>query len=166
MKIVPRTARDNLVIRSARPDDAAALQRLYVQLVNDPSCIKVESDRILAIADDPNNLLLIAECDSGVVGTAFLTLCLDPMFGRQPYAVVENVAVEPTHRKQGCGRALFEVIDHFALDADCSKIMLLSGQSRTGAHRFFSSMGYLEREKCGFVKYRRQLSAPDVSGAG
>lgn len=158
MRLAPRMAQDKLVIRSAEPDDAAGLQRLYAQLVSDPGCIKVEPERLSAIAEDSNNLLLVAECDRGVVGTALLTLCLDPMFGSQPFAIVENVAVEPTYRKQGCGRALLEAIDHFALNADCSKIMLLSSQSRTGAHRFFVSMGYLEGEKCGFVKYRRQIS--------
>lgn len=158
MRIAPRISQDNMVIRSAKPNDAAALQRLYAQLVSDPGLINVEPDRLAAIAEDSNNLLLVAECDGGVVGTALLTLCLDPMFGSQPFAIVENVAVEPTYRKQGCGRALLEAVDHFAINADCSKIMLLSGQSRTDAHSFFVSMGYLKGEKSGFVKYRRHLS--------
>lgn len=158
MRTVPRTMDNNLLIRTATADDAAEIEHLYALLVNDPGSVKVEPERLSAIADDPNNLLLVAECDGSVVATAFLTLCLDPMFGRQPFAVVENVVVDAAHRKLGCGRALFGAIDHVALDADCSKIMLLSSQSRSMAHRFFVSVGYLEGEKCGFVKYRRHFS--------
>lgn len=117
----------------------------------------MDPERLSDIAADANNLLLVAECSGEVVGTALLTLCLDPMFGRQPFAVVENVVVEPAHRTRGCGRALFEAIEQVALDADCSKIMLMSGEARAGAHRFFVAMGYLTGEKCGFVKYRRNL---------
>jgi N-acetylglutamate synthase-like GNAT family acetyltransferase len=158
MRIAPFPANDNLVIRIAEPDDATSIQRLYAQLVSDPGRVNVEPEQLLVIADDANSLLLVAECEGNVVATALLTLCLDSMFGRQPFAVVENVVVEATYRKLGCGRALFEAIDQVALDADCSKIMLLSGQSRSAAHKFFVSIGYLQEEKCGFVKYRRHIS--------
>lgn len=158
MRIAPRMTAHNLVIREAGTADAEALQRLYAHLVPDPGCIRVDPERISDIAEDTNNLLLVAEFDGRVVGTALLTFCLDPMFGRQPFAVVENVVVEPAYQTQGCGRALFEAIDHVALDADCSKIMLLSGEARAGAHRFFVSMGFLKGEKSGFVKYRRNFA--------
>lgn len=158
MRIVPRLTDNNLVIRAARPADAPSLQGLYALLVPDPRCVSVDPARVSDIEEDTNNLLLVAECNGRVVGSALLTLCLDPMFGRQPFAVVENVVVEPAHQTRGCGRALFEAIDHIALEADCSKIMLVSGEARTGAHAFFVAMGYIKGTKCGFVKYRRNLA--------
>lgn len=158
MKIAPRMTAGQLAIRAAGTADAAALQRLYAHLVPDPGCIRVDPERISDIAEDKNNLLLVAEFDGRVVGTALLTFCLDPMFGRQPFAVVENVVVDHAYQERGCGRAIFEAIDQVALDADCSKIMLLSGEARSGAHEFFVSMGFLNREKIGFVKYRRNFA--------
>ena len=42
----------------------------------DPN-INVRPERLAALTDDPNNHLLVLEVQGVVVGTAFLTLCLD-----------------------------------------------------------------------------------------
>jgi len=92
-----------------------------------------------------------------VCGTAFLTLCLDAMFGNQPYGVLENVVVNEACRGQGIGKRLFEHTEEVCRKRDCSKIMLLSTAAREAAHRFFEQQGYSSANKRGFVKYRSQF---------
>lgn len=95
--------------------------------------------------------------DGVVCGTAFLTLCLDAMFGNQPYGVLENVVVDEAWRGKGLGGRLMEHIEDMCLKSDCSKMMLLSSASRELAHRFFEQKGFVSSNKRGFVKYRSQF---------
>ena len=50
-------------------------------------------------------------------------------------------------------------VEAHCLKHNCSKIMLLSAAHRIDAHRFFSSLGYEQDRKVGFVKYRSKLVA-------
>ncbi|NVN99486.1 MAG: GNAT family N-acetyltransferase [Geobacteraceae bacterium] len=146
----------NVVIREARGTDAAAIAALYRSFVTNPN-INVREDRLEAIAADSNNFVFVCEVEGVVCGTAFLTLCLDAMFGAQPYGVLENVVVDGALRGQGIGRRLFEHAEEMCRTRDCSKIMLLSTATRESAHRFFEQQGYSSVNKLGFVKYRRQF---------
>lgn len=143
-------------VREAVPGDAKLIEELYHELVGNPA-VKVFPERIARIAGDPQTRLLVAEVADSIRGTALLTLCLDAMFGNQPFAVVENVIVAERSRALGVGAALFAKLEGVAVDAHCSKIMLLSSNTRSEAHIFFERMGFEGDNKRGFVKYRRSF---------
>jgi GNAT superfamily N-acetyltransferase len=111
-------------------------------------------ERLAQVAKDPNTALFVCECAGVVCGTALVSLCADVMFKSQPFAVVENVVIAKSARGQGVGTVLFQHIESFCRDAECSKIMLLSAVGRADAHRFFERMGFVGSAKRGFVKYR------------
>jgi hypothetical protein len=71
-----------------------------------------------------------------------VSLCLDVMYGNQPFAVAENLAVDSQHRGKGLGEKLLREVERFCLREDCSKIMLMSSATRVDAHRFFERMGF------------------------
>jgi hypothetical protein len=77
--------RSGLQIREAEARDAPAINDLYRQLVR-PVAPEVQVDvrveRIEEIRRDPHNFLWVLESEDVVVGTAFVTLCLDPMHNR------------------------------------------------------------------------------------
>jgi GNAT superfamily N-acetyltransferase len=145
-------------VRPAKPQDSHRIAELYAQLVANPA-VNVLPERIAQIADDPNTGLFVCECNGLVEGTALVSLCADVMFGFQPFAVVENIVVNQTHRSTGLGAALIRHIETFCLRRDCSKIMLLSASQRADAHRFFGQAGFAGDTKRGFVKYRHQFRA-------
>lgn len=147
--------RSPIGVREAVPEDAAPVGALYEVLTGRPC--SVLPLRIAEIAEDARSFLYVAEHEGRVAGTAFLTLCLDPMYGRQPFGVVENVIVDPLLRGMGIGVALMRHIEACCVRSDCSKIMLLSAVARVEAHRFFGGLGYASDRKVGFVKYRSQL---------
>ena len=144
-------------IREALPGDAGAIEGLYRSFVANPA-IDVRGDRIEEIRSDPRNFLLVVEEAGRLVGTAFVTLCLDPMFAFRPYAVVENIVVSEGERRKGIGRGLLEHIDDIATREGCTKIMLLSSSHRTEAHAFFARVGFDPEKKRGFVKYLTRRS--------
>jgi N-acetylglutamate synthase-like GNAT family acetyltransferase len=150
----------SLQIREAEAGDAPAIHELYRQLVRPVAPdveVDVRTDRIEQIRSDPHNFLWVLESEEGVVGTAFVTLCLDPMHNRQPYAVLENFVVDERCRTKGYGAQLMRHAVDFCYRADCSKIMLQSHRSRSQAHAFFESQGFSAVNKKAFVKYRREM---------
>jgi predicted N-acetyltransferase YhbS len=140
------------VIRAAVPGDAAAVEALYRELVSNPQ-VAVLPERLAEIHADAHNFLLVAETDGRVVGTVFFTLCLDAMFGRAPFLVVEAVVVTAAARGQGVGAALLAHVEAQAVRAGASRIMLQSRSTRAPAHAFFQRMGFDGERKRGFVKY-------------
>jgi N-acetylglutamate synthase-like GNAT family acetyltransferase len=144
-----------LIVREAKDTDAPVIAELYRTLVSDPH-IAVLPERLRSIAENPQTFLLVCELDGAVCGTALVSLCLDAMYGHQPYAVIENIVVAEERRRLGVGRSLFVHIEELCGSHDCSKMILLSGEARADAHRFFTRRGF-KAAKRGFVKYRRDF---------
>jgi len=147
-------------IREAEPPDGATILELYRQLVRPVApdlAIDVRAERIEQIRRDPHNFLWVIESDQEVLGTVFVTLCLDPMYSQQPYAVLENFVIHEHHRTKGYGALLMRHAEDFCYRANCSKIMLQSHGSRFQAHGFFEAQGFSAANKKAFVKYRSQM---------
>jgi len=140
-------------VRRARATDAAGLSRLYAELVPH-AALDVQPAQLAALEADPRSLLLVFERDGALLGTVSISLCADAMFGRRPFAVVENIVVAAAARGHGVGAALLAAAERLCVEADCTKIMLLSAARRADAHLFFERRGYDGTAKRGFVKYR------------
>ena len=148
------------MIRQAEAKDVSALSDLYRQFVSSvapDTAIDVREDRIDEIRADPHNFLFVLEINNRICGTAFLTLCLDPLYRYQPYAILENFVIDEEQQGKSYGKMLMRYVEHFCVEADCSKIMLLSNSMRSDAHGFFEKQGFSSNLKKGFVKYRSQL---------
>ena len=143
------------MVRRARAHDAVEVARLYAQLVDNPA-LCVLPERLEHLHAHADAALLVAEAGpAGLLsGTVFVAWCPDAMFGRRPFAVVENIVVDAASRGHGVGAALLAEVERLSLERDCSKIMLLSAVERPDAHRFFERQGYAGDRKRGFVKYR------------
>lgn len=144
-------------VRQALETDAEQIQNLYTTLTNSPD-VKVEPSRVKQILSDDNNFLFVIVNDHDISGTCFLTLCLDPMYGTQPYGVIENIIINSESRSAGLGKELMRHVESFCFAKDCSKVMLQSNANRDEAHGFFNSLGYEDKRKVGFVKYRSNLT--------
>lgn len=149
--------RSGFDIRQATPADAPQIKELYRLLVPG-SPVSVLPARLAQLHASVDVHLAVAELNGLVVGTALLCLCPDPMYGMQPFGVVENIVVLQSVRGFGIGSSLLAYIEHLAYEADCSKLMLASGTDRTEAHMFFERSGFAP-SKIGFVKYRRDFAA-------
>jgi GNAT superfamily N-acetyltransferase len=149
---------DGASVRRALPQDAWDVARLYAQLVAHPG-VRVLPERLAELENASDAALFVLERDGRLVGTVLVALCADVMFGRRPFAVVENIVVDAQVRGRGVGASLLHAVERFCLAADCSKIMLLSAAERGDAHAFFERSGYAGDRKRGFVKYRGAFKA-------
>src|SRR5258708_26087663 len=109
------------MIREAEPKDVSALSHLYHQLVRSvapDTMIDVREDRIEQIRTDPHNFLFVLEMKDRICGSAFLTLCLDPLYRYQPYALLENFVIDQGQQGKGYGTILARYMEDFCLQAD------------------------------------------------
>lgn len=151
------TSFDNLKFRHANGTDSEQIKHLYLLLTKDQQ-VSVLPERIDVISKHPENFLFVVEFEKTVVGTCFITFCLDPMYGFQNYAVLENIVVSDIVRGKGVGKFLMQEVESFCFSKDCTKLMFLSSSKRIDAHRFFKAMGYSQDIKKGFVKYRSEAN--------
>lgn len=140
------------MIREAEPADKDAIQSLYRELCPDAP-VNVLPERIIELKDNPNNFLLVHEIEGKITGTVFLTICLSPMFGFQPFGAIEYFIVDEEFRRQGIGGQLTDYVIQLCRDKKCTRIMLISNDHRKAAHALYESKGFSSAGKIGYVKY-------------
>lgn len=148
----------DLVVRTATGDDLDALWRLLAGLAAGPVAGPdpvPETARAAwrRIAAQPGRTVLVADQAGTVAGTLDLLIADNLTHRVRPWAIVENVVVDPARRRSGVGRALMAHAERLARDADCYKIQLMSNERRTGAHAFYAALGYRSTA----VAFRRYL---------
>lgn len=136
-------------IRKMMPEDLQQIQELYKELVSDGCSLSTLFNNYEKICNQSDYLLLVAVREDAVLGSATGIVCtaLDT-----PFLVVENVVVREDCRGMGIGRAIFDKLDCFAIEKQCSYAILASSGYRKGAHKFYEAIGYNDDVR-GFRKY-------------
>lgn len=133
-----------VTIRAASEVDGAlvdAFARLIPQLSS--SSPAPSSADLLAIVDNPNSVLFLAEVDGVVVGS--LTLA----FYRIPTGVkawIEDVVVDDSARGQGVGEALNLAAIEESRKRGAKNVSLTSRSSREAANRLYLRLGFTPYE--------------------
>ncbi|MEU2940728.1 GNAT family N-acetyltransferase [Nocardiopsis alba] len=148
-----------MIIRAAIRSDLGAILRLLRELGDTTHTrsahVRMSSAAVRAwtrMENDPDRTVLVAERRGQIIGTLDLLVVANLTHDAQPWAVVDNLVVDPETRLQGIGRALMEDALERAVQAGCYKIELLSHESRQGAHRFYAALGF-ENSTEGFRRY-------------
>lgn len=95
-----------------------------------------------AVLRDPDQHVLLAESGGRAVGTAHIMVLqhFDRHLNRS--AAVEGVMVDRAYRGKGVGAALMREAAAVARKHGCYKLTLTSNLARSGAHRFYSRLGW------------------------
>ena len=153
--LVPEPAPDGdvpgVVVRPARPEDAAAVAALLAG-----GSIRASEDAANpgpyreVIASEGN--VLVAESGGQVVGVCQLMILqhLQQQGGR--CAEIESMHVAESHRGKGIGSVLLDDAVERARRAGCYRIQLTSNKVRTDAHRFYARHGFVDSHE-GFKLY-------------
>lgn len=104
-----------------------------------PSCYR---EALAAIADDPNNALLVAELDGRVAGAFHLTIIQYVAYSGGRVAQIENVIVEPELRGRGIGEAMMRWAIEESRRRGCFRVQLTTNKVRKRAHRFYERLGF------------------------
>ncbi|MGK5530701.1 N-acetyltransferase family protein [Streptomyces sp. URMC 129] len=94
------------------------------------------------IAADPNQLLLVGERESRVVGTLQLSILHGLSRRGSSRALIEAVRVAAAERGAGLGSELIRQAVAEARRRGCVLVQLTSDAARTDAHRFYERLGF------------------------
>jgi GNAT superfamily N-acetyltransferase len=143
----------SIEIRDAEERDITGVMRILVESGIDggKSFTDAEArEQYARLRQVPNFRLLVAVVDGEIAGT-YALLIMEKLGKRgTPAGVVEDVAVLPSRQGHGIGRAMMEHARAECRRAGCYKLALSSNLRRTGAHRFYDSLGF-ERHGFSFV---------------
>jgi GNAT superfamily N-acetyltransferase len=147
------------LVRLAKPGDLSGVLALYRELrPADPEFREADADTAFGrILEDKSLSLVVCELESRVVATCMLAVIQNLAQGARPFGVVEHVVTLAPFRRKGLGLLVLRHAMQVAWTAGCYKVMLLSGASRTEAHRLYQAVGFNGDVERGFV-----AKAPDA----
>ena len=141
-------------IRAATSEDIPAVVRGYEWLFAPPGSQPASWDpeaaarRLADAIASADAEVFVADAADGadprIVGICTVYDELDSVrFGRRAW--IEDLAVDPSQRSQGIGKALLDAAKDWARDHGCVHLELDSGLGRTDAHRFYDREGSAAR---------------------
>jgi len=138
-------------IRPVGPYDLEGLLKLYIQLnPADPQLSEsAAKTRFREMLEDPGLTVFGGFVENRLVASCVLHVLPNLTRGGAPYALIENVVADKDERRQGHGRRVIRAATDAAFAAGCYKVMLLTGRSDPGVHRFYESCGF-KQSKTGF----------------
>ena len=151
----------SIVIRDARPEDAATLVALGSSVGREPEAWLLNTDGwrsageerryLRALRRHPDAAVFVADDDGAIVGR--LSIARDPHTASRHVADL-GLMVAATHRRRGIGRALLEQAEAWARDAGVRKLELHVFPWNEPAIKLYEDCGF-EREGLRRAHYRR-----------
>ncbi len=142
-------------IKKADKNDLNGILRLYSQMHN----IEVPeiSDEIKnvwkRILDYKDQHVIAGIKDGTIVATCVIIIVPNLTHEQRPYALIENVVTDESHRKKGFASKILDYAREIALRENCYKIMLLAGSKEDGVLRFYEKAGYNRNDKTAFIQW-------------
>ena len=142
-----------MIIRKAEKKDYASIMGLYRQLQPDDPVVEESRGKSIFenILESGSNLLFVAEIRNAVVSSCYLNIIPNLTRNLRPYAVIENVITDQSHRNRGIGKAVMQYAINRAWEAGCYKVMLLTGRKEEATLKFYGSCGLESGLKTAFI---------------
>ncbi len=150
---------ENITFRPAARADLPTIVAMLAQddlgKTREADAVELSSDYIdafIAIEQDPNNEVIIAEDADGVAGTMQLTYIANLTFQGATRCQIEGVRIAESVRGQGMGEQMFQWAADRARNKGCRIVQLTSNKARERALAFYEKLGY-EPSHVGFKLY-------------
>ena len=143
------------MIREAEERDLLPLLALYLYLHETPVPEKSSHLRAVwqGILQDENHHLIVCEEDGRIVSSCVCVVILNLTRNARPYALIENVVTHPDYRKRGLASQCLNYAKQIARQADCYKIMLLTGAKDEATLNFYRKAGFNSSDKTAFIQW-------------
>ncbi|WP_339277004.1 GNAT family N-acetyltransferase [Paenibacillus sp. FSL W8-0426] len=142
-----------VTIRKIEQQDLPALSQLYDELIGMPANVDQMERMFRFIAENEQYYLLGAFHEGKLAGSVMGIECMDLVGECRPFMVIENVIVSQHVRKQGVGQKLMAEIERIAKERNCGYMILVSGDQRKEAHRFYEKLGFGDEKVQGYRKH-------------
>lgn len=134
--------KERLIIREYRATDAEAVRTLLRQLGYDRSLDGTTTN--IAQVRDHGGTIFVASIAGDTCGC--ICVVLDARLAEGLYGELVSLVVSEKHRGSGIGKALVAHAENH-LKRYTDKIRVRANVLRHDAHRFYSSMGYVDRKE-------------------
>jgi GNAT superfamily N-acetyltransferase len=140
-----------LIIRRALRSDLPALRALYLHLDPDDRIppLDVAERRFEELQKYHDTAILVGLVEDAVIASCTLIVIPNLTRGGQPYGLIENVVTHAAYRGRGFGKQLLRKAVEAAWQADCYKVMLMTGSKKSSTLAFYAAAGF-QQNKTGF----------------
>jgi RimJ/RimL family protein N-acetyltransferase len=94
------------------------------------------------IQSNPNNELIVAELDHGIIGVMQITYLQHLTFQGGLVAHIESVRIQKEFQNRGYGSQMFQWAIDRAKDYGCHRMQLMTDKKRRDAKKFYEQMGF------------------------
>jgi GNAT superfamily N-acetyltransferase len=99
---------------------------------------------LAAIIGDPSTgIILVLREGEKIVGTANLLFTVSTFMGAK-VVIMEDMIIDPAHRRQGAGTMLLQAAKEIAKGRGCKRITLLTDGTDERAKTFYRKMGFVD----------------------
>jgi GNAT superfamily N-acetyltransferase len=135
-------------VRVATPEDIPRLCELLALLFSQEAEFAPDPARqargLEAIMADPSaGVILVLKDGNEVVGMVNLLFTFSTFLGSRA-ALLEDMIVDPAHRRKGAGTMLLQAARQTASEYGCGRITLLTDGANAEAKAFYRKMGFVE----------------------
>ncbi|MBQ4321653.1 MAG: GNAT family N-acetyltransferase [Oscillospiraceae bacterium] len=142
------------MIREIQSSELEALLELYLSLhetaiPEDTPALRKVWERIL---QDEDHHVIVCEADGILVSSCVCVIIPNLTRNARPYALIENVVTRDGYRRKGYGSACLRFAAETAKNANCYKVMLLTGSKDQGTLEFYRKNGFDSGDKTAFIQ--------------
>ena len=132
-------------IGRVQESDLEAIGLLHADFWGEVSDAALMAETLGRLEDDHDHILLAARIEGACVGTATGVVCHGLYGGFDSYLVIEDVVVDPHHRRSGVASALLGELERIARERDCKQMILMTEACRSDAVALYESAGFASR---------------------
>ncbi|MEQ1649430.1 MAG: GNAT family N-acetyltransferase [Hyphomicrobiaceae bacterium] len=153
-----------MLIRTALRTDVPQLLDLYLHLdaTDQLPALPIAEHCLDDLRKYLGSNIFVGLIEEGIIASC--TLIVVPNLTRcgQPFGLIENVVTHAAHRRRGFGRKILQAAVAASWQANCYKVMLMTGSKRPSTLNFYVDAGF-EQSKTGFQIRRESTRVTDAS---
>lgn len=143
------------MVREIQEKDLNELLELYLHLHEEsvPELTEHLRKTWKTILTDENHHIIVKEIDGKIVSSCVCVVIPNLTRNIRPYAFVENVVTHADYRGKGYATECLNYAKEIAEEANCYKMMLLTGSKKESTLRFYENAGYNSSDKTAFIQW-------------
>ena len=143
------------MIREVQEKDLNGLLELYLHLHEESVPERTEhlTKTWQTILADENHHIIVKELNGKLVSSCVCVIIPNLTREIRPYAFVENVVTHAEYRGKGYATECLNYAKALAEQANCYKMMLLTGSKKESTLKFYETAGYNSSDKTAFIQW-------------
>lgn len=143
------------MVREAYESELKEILELYLHLHEEsiPDMTEQLRNTWNTIMQDSNHHIIVKEIDGKIVSSCVCVIIPNLTRNIRPYAFIENVVTHADYRGKGYATECLNYAKSIAENANCYKMMLLTGSKEDATLNFYGNAGHNSTDKTAFIQW-------------